>query len=601
MPTLFAILGIFSLCLLFVPASLLTRLTSQVRVARWVFVSLGLIFLASSTSFVRVGSDEVGHLKRVYFGAELPRGRYIALEGQKGPQARVISPGFHFMPLINLFYSFENKPVLDVPQGQVAVLTANDGKLLPEGQAFAPPVSIGETESMFTNAMVFLEKGGYRGRQTTVLGPGKWPVNQYLFKYELAPETVIATGEVGVVRSNVHSDVNFGTITAGKPASSNEPSARLKMGAAVTAQLVQVGAIGIWDTPLPQGRYLLNPEAYNVSKIRVEVQPYVFRGKYSTRKFDVTVDSDGKIGQTSETIVIPEDPSATSEAVDFKVDGWPFYQELRILAQVTPEEAPFVVATLGNLEAVRDRVIVPTTRSVMRDVGGGAFLKVPLRDSEGQVKLVERAITGMDFIVNRGAVQELVKEQIARLASKAGVTVVDVLLANTDFPPELLVTSKRTQLAEQLKATFVNERAAQEERIKRDFALATAERQSAIAEAEIQVMTSKKMMEAKSNQGQGERLLLEGIAAGQKAQADVLGQDRVVELRKFEAVVAAITGLIDRHPELLAAGLNNAQKFVPQVVAGGGAGGIDALSTGILSQLLRPETATREAGKNGSK
>ncbi|NMD07776.1 MAG: hypothetical protein GYA66_07345, partial [Phyllobacteriaceae bacterium] len=91
-----------------------------------VLVLLGLLFLAS-TSFVLISADRVGHLKRVYMASDLPPGRIIALPGQKGPQAEVLGPGFHFRPLLNVLFDVEQYDIVQVPEGFYGQVTTQDG------------------------------------------------------------------------------------------------------------------------------------------------------------------------------------------------------------------------------------------------------------------------------------------------------------------------------------------------------------------------------------------------------------------------------------------------------------------------------------------
>jgi hypothetical protein len=44
--------------------------------------------------------------------------------------------------------------------------------------------------------------------------------------------------------------------------------------------------------------------------------------------------------------------------------------ELRVLAQVTPDNAPFVVASVGGLPEIENNIMVPTIRSIVRNVVG---------------------------------------------------------------------------------------------------------------------------------------------------------------------------------------------------------------------------------------
>jgi hypothetical protein len=83
---------------------------------------------AASTSFIFVDANQVGHLKRIYAFKELPPGRIIALDGEKGPQAQILGPGFHFIPLVRVLYDFEEWDVVTIPEGYYGQLTALDGR-----------------------------------------------------------------------------------------------------------------------------------------------------------------------------------------------------------------------------------------------------------------------------------------------------------------------------------------------------------------------------------------------------------------------------------------------------------------------------------------
>jgi hypothetical protein len=63
-------------------------------------------------------------------------------------------------------------------------------------------------------------------------------------------------------------------------------------------------------------------------------------------------------------------------AVFLKVEGWEVPLELRVLVQVTPDNAPIVVASVGDEAEVEHRIIVPAVRSIVRDVTGGGIIEV---------------------------------------------------------------------------------------------------------------------------------------------------------------------------------------------------------------------------------
>ena len=84
--------------------------------------------------------------------------------------------------------------------------------------------------------------------------------------------------------------------------------------------------------------------------------------------------------------------------------------------------------------------------------------------------------------------------------------------------------------------------------------------------AQIELQRQRNLKEAAELAGQGEQLKLSAIAEGQKAQAAVLGQERVVELRKYELLLDKVSDVLNKHPDIIAAALQNAGKFVPNTV-----------------------------------
>jgi hypothetical protein len=56
-----------------------------------------------------------------------------------------------------------------------------------------------------------------------------------------------------------------------------------------------------------------------------------------------------------------------------KMEGWDVPLELRVVAQVSPSEASCVVADVGTLRQVEDRVLTPSIGSHARDVAGGSY------------------------------------------------------------------------------------------------------------------------------------------------------------------------------------------------------------------------------------
>ena len=96
------------------------------KIAGWVVCGLIFFFCFFQTSFIIVGGNEVCHLDRVYMGESMQPGQIIALPWQKGPQARVLTAGFHFLPFIRVTHDLEFLDVVKVPEGKYGFLVAKD-------------------------------------------------------------------------------------------------------------------------------------------------------------------------------------------------------------------------------------------------------------------------------------------------------------------------------------------------------------------------------------------------------------------------------------------------------------------------------------------
>ena len=90
-----------------------TRSTSQpFQNLRPLFRAAGIliaILAVGSTSYVYVPNGFSAHLFRIYGGGPLPEGRIVAADEENGPQARILPPGFHLAPLINVLYSVDTQ------------------------------------------------------------------------------------------------------------------------------------------------------------------------------------------------------------------------------------------------------------------------------------------------------------------------------------------------------------------------------------------------------------------------------------------------------------------------------------------------------------
>jgi SPFH domain / Band 7 family len=523
--------------------------------AGFLMILAGLGFLAS-TSFVLINADKVGHLKRVYLASDLPPGRILALPGQKGPQTEILGPGFHFRPLLNMLYQVDEYDVVQVPEGFYGQITALDGASMPEGMFIAPVIPDDKLNTML-DAQAFLENGGFRGPQETVLKPGSYRINRFLFDIKVDQETAattIPTGQVGVVKSNVQQPgLNCKEEMVRVSAAQHDADA-------LSVPLVPKGCIGLWKDPLLPGAYYLNRHAYEITLVDTRVQTWEYKGGYRRRIIDLSIDQQGNLKQDERTVEEPVPATAVDRAVFVKVEGWDIPQELRVVAQIDPSNAPIVAGSVGGIQEIEHRILTPLIRSIVRNVAGST-IRIPKNPSDLTAGYDVRPTRVLDLIENRNAIEDTIENQIKIEARKAGVEIKEIRLGEPAIPPEILIARLRQQLADQLGQAYQRETEAQKQRIETEQARATANDQPKLVEAQIAVKVAEQREAERAALGRAERQYLEEIAKGQSAQANILGQDRVAMLQALEKVLASF----ERQPQLIGV----LGKLVPNTVVNG--------------------------------
>lgn len=508
------------------------------------------------TSCLVIDSDGVGHLKRIYFGKEMPQGRIIANSNEMGPQAKILPPGFHLIPFIRVTHDIEELPILTVDQGKYGFLVARDGNAMPEGQFIAPAWDSANDMIDATKFMGYdTEDGevrGVKGPQLTVLPPGQYRVNRYLFDIFEGDSTPVPAGHVAVVKSNVGDDYT------GEPI--------LPTGVEATdlsVPIVPKGYRGVWETVFNPGEYYINVKAYDVTIVDTRVQTWKYLGGYTRKWIDLIVEDNGKISQEPHEEVVPVPEDAADTAIVLRVEGWDVFQDSRVQVQVTPENAPFVVASVGGLKQVEDKIVTPNYRSILRNVvAEETTVKEPVLDADGnkvynlaidpktgleipdskgepKMQTITRPRQVLDLLYHREELEKAVAEDLIPTSAKAGVTVQWVRFGDPAVPPSLLLPGKRKQLADSLIATYKQEKQAQMERVETEKERARADQQGELMKSEIGIQVADNNAEAREKAGLGEEKFLKAVARGQMAQANVLGKEKAFELAYVEKVLDA--------------------------------------------------------------
>ncbi len=574
------------------------RRVAVVGTLRLVF-GLVALYEILSTSIISIPANQVGIVRKIYGFSNIAPGHIIATQGETGYQAEIIPPGtFRISIFFNVLNRVDLLPVVVVPNGFYGRLVANDGEPLGAGQVMADAWPDAEQQK-FLDAEYFMTHGGQKGLQLSLLKPGVYPINLALFQlkigyirngrdittdsddvYDLRGKTIeqtpldtsitrVPAGSVGVVRSSVQ---NPGVDCKARTAKTDEGG--------LTAELVNQFCKGVWDKSLPPNDYYLNRDAYDVTLVSTRVTTLEFKGGFTRRYIDLKVDARGDFTQTERTASFPQPQGSADTAINTKIEGWEIPQELRAIVQITPENAPIVVAAVGGQEEVDQRIVVPSIRSLVRNVYGGS-IAAPETDASGASRIVTRPTRVLDTIENRTVLEQAILERAQIDGRRAGVDIKEIRLGESAIPPELLLARQREQLAGQLRAAYVQDQIAQEHRQKTEQARATADQQRDLVTAQISVQTARLAQDRRQAEGHAERLFLEEQAAGQTAQAEVLGKDSVLKLQQLKLMLE----LLAAHPELVA------NLKLPQVYVGGG--GLEGPAA-VLGSFLRPtEPATK--------
>ncbi len=508
-------------------------------------------------SSVVIDQDEVGIVHKQFFGKPLPTGQIIARDGEMGPQAEILGPGWHF-GFYPFTYQVRIDRVITVPSGQVGFVTARDGQPLPENEMFAPAW---DSAQDMLNPAIFLAKGGRRGPQTTILTPGTYRYNTALHEVTAIPAMQVAAGTVVVIKSN-----------SGKRWTAADGQGDTVNG----VPLVPRDHIGVWSEPLTPGGYYLNTNAYVPTVVKTTQRTYTYQAA-STPASKIA-----PAAPAARAAVRAQPASAASGSNDWSVsvrskDGFSFPVDVRVACAVEAKNAPYLVALLGNpdavvqddqegeeLEVLEARIILPSIRAIFRNVA--------------------ETMNALEFVNRRSEIEALVGQRItAELAryrvSCDGVYVGNIHLDASPAGQQLLATQTDREVAVNQEKLYTQQKQAEESRAKFVRAQEEAEQQRQLAAAEYKVKVEGENAKSQVVRAKGEAesqiIIGEGRAKAYKLLVETLGQQQVAQLELLKLVVEGKV------------------QITPQVMVNGSGtnGTTDALMGTILRQAVPPAPA----------
>ncbi len=463
--------------------------------------------------------------------------------GQKGPQIDFLRPGTY--NINTEIFKVEIREAVKIGENEIGVVEAKDGQPMDSHDVV---VTTPEGHSNFQNGQAFLDKGGKRGPQESILTPGTYYINPYLFSVTKRKQIIINQGEVGVLISNIGKDPSEFKEDSAVP---GEDASDAK---GITRHVMPVGFRGIQREVLGPGAYNMNPLAYTVIVI-----PTV------TRSVEWSAEAKPTSGAAS------FDP--------FQVvshDGFPMQVEVRCQYRILPENAPYVVQKIGSVAQLESNVIHPQIDGIFR----AQVARSP----------------AIAYQQNRAEEQKMAEEAVRTDLVKYRVDVVSVMVTNIHLPEQLMQTTQQKNLAEQQKSMYDSKREAEVRRIEFEKTKTEADMQVKVVSAEAGIKVAQ--FEAKQTEerarGDAARVRMIGEADAAKtqmvgdAEASIIQAKGEAQAKAYQNQVNALTAQGVTTVEVIKAISGAGLKITPDIqVSGlGGAPGNDGGGGGLVQVLL---------------
>lgn len=475
--------------------------------------------------------------------------------GQKGPQIDFLRPGTY--NINTEIFEVEIREAVRLTENEIGVVDARDGQPMDRSDVV---VHTPEGHNNFQDGQKFLNNGGRRGPQETILTPGTYYINPYLFSVARHKQTMVNQGEVGVLISNVGKDPSEFETTVSSADASDDKSR--------TRHVVSKGFRGIQREVLGPGSYNINPLAYKVIIIPT-----------TTRSVDWSAEKTNNMS------------SATFDP--FQVvshDGFPMQIEVRCQYRILPENAPYVVQKIGSVLELERNVIHPQIDGIFR-------------------AQVSRS-PAISYQQNRAEEQRNAEDAIRTDLTKYRVEVVSVMVTNIHLPEQLMKTTQQKNLAEQEKSMYDAKQQAEQRRIEFEKTKTEADMQVKIITAEAGIKVAQHEARQTEERARGDasqvRMLAEAKASETKqigdAEASIVQAKGEAQAKAYRDQVSALTTQGVMTVEVIKAISSAGLKITPDILVSGmgregGGNGDGGLVQVLLAKMLQSgDNAIRVGG-----
>jgi regulator of protease activity HflC (stomatin/prohibitin superfamily) len=204
-----------------------------------------------------------------------------------------------------------------------------------------------------------------------------------------------------------------------------------------------------------------------------------------------------------------------------------------------------------------------------------------------------QGLEAVRFIETRAQVQESAYEAITAYLNAYDVETRGVYIQDVEFPPELVTVLTQREIANQEKATYVEQERAQMARVDVEKAKGTADMQAQLAASAVGIGIRDNEAQAREAQARGEAAYVEltGRAEATKTEAIGLAEAKATEAlglaraAGFEAQTQALGQAATALVAVANAVADGHITVVPEVLVAGGGGAIEGLAATLMRTL----------------
>ena len=445
---------------------------------------------------------------------------FLMNAGQKGRQTSYITAGTY---RINSYaFTITIADMIIIHENMVGIVTCLDGEPIESGQIAGKFI---EGHNNFQDFDKFLQNGGNRGLQPSIILAGSYNINPWAINIEEVPMTDVPIGHVGVVISYIGED--------GKDLTGES----FKHG-----NIVAKGNRGVWMEAYGPGKY-----PFNKYIMKVELVPTT----NLVLNWANARSESHQLDKNLSTITVRSQ------------DGFPFNLDVSQIIHIPANEAPKVIARFGSMNNLVSQVLEPTI---------GNYFRNSAQDSDV-----------ISFLSTRKERQIAAKEHIKNVLDEYNVNAVDTLIGDIVPPESLMKTLTDRKLAQEEEKTYSTQRMAQEKRQGMEKETAIADMQKEIVKAQQSVEIAQRTADAVVKKAEGDasslKLQVDAEATATKMRANAEAEatrakaGAQADATKLNASADAEritkTGLAEAE-KIMAIGKSTAEAYELQVKAMGG-------------------------------